>query len=863
MRLLFIYFYKDKGPFEKGTIIHLSKNYNFTLDEEESTEDKFFFSKYENTNFIDDFYNKNIDLGLIIGENGTGKSILINSIRDKKNDYSMCVYEELNSFYFLDNDLDKEKYIEYNVPYKSENNFLVKIDNTILERKRKFKSVYYSSILDLIDKNLDDDFNISNTKLLNDINRINLKEKIEQLEIDDLHKMDAFGYPIKIDISDTFFEDSKEFIKDSYILLFEKVMDLFRVNKDYNTIKTIFNKLPKLIINDIISYHLEENKIFVNEIKDNNDLVKEYLFIYKNNINEYLKENEINVDDELSKMRKKIDQIKDKVFDEIYIELTKTVFDSKNLEDTFEEIRIIFKIYYTPYRTTDSKHHIKIMLDYLYKEQLFKKCIQIFNTKKEKINNLGELFNKYKLYYLRQEFGYEIFILIDLYLKNKFDNISLINKKVLHLHSSNKGDKFIDDKEKALGGIKQIVEDNYHLFYEIAINNLETLDDRILILLALKRLEQYEKVDENKETSLDYNKAVYTYVIKLLKTIKLEAKEREELLKAFNGDENIDIVLIKNYHVYTNYKVDNDFEINDYRNFIMGSVHPFKFIFQPPISSGQKAKEVISARINHVLKEINKKNDNENILILLDEADLKLHLEWQRRFIFDLIEFLNTFENRFYILYATHSPMVLSDIPSDRVVFLEKEKDSGLTIDKQFLIENELEIKSTFGANIYDIYNDSFFMDSFMGEFAQRKINQIIDILNFYKTLDNYKKEKESITFSKYIDENKKERLLVSYNMFFNKSLKVENIQDNIDDICLNIKNQKEKLKKIILSIGEPMLKNKLLDDISMLYDEEKTVDEIVEYLVNKDSIFIRSELNKYSQSKQNEILLKLYSLKS
>ena len=91
MRLLFIYFYNDFGTFEKDSIIHLSKKYKFTLDKENSTGNQFYFKKEKNTNFIEDFYSKNIDIGVLIGENGTGKSVLLNSIRDKSNEYSICV----------------------------------------------------------------------------------------------------------------------------------------------------------------------------------------------------------------------------------------------------------------------------------------------------------------------------------------------------------------------------------------------------------------------------------------------------------------------------------------------------------------------------------------------------------------------------------------------------------------------------------------------------------------------------------------------------------------------------------------------------------------------------------------------------
>ena len=159
MRLLFIYFYDDFGTFEKGSIIHLSKKYKFTLEKENPTENEFYFNKEENPNFIEDFYFKNIDIGVLIGENGTGKSVLLNSIRDKKNDYSICVYEEENNeFYLLENDLFKIKENEYyernNIPFEENENFIIKIDDKKISKKRNLKSIYYSSILEKINENL-------------------------------------------------------------------------------------------------------------------------------------------------------------------------------------------------------------------------------------------------------------------------------------------------------------------------------------------------------------------------------------------------------------------------------------------------------------------------------------------------------------------------------------------------------------------------------------------------------------------------------------------------------------------------------------------------------------------------------------
>ncbi|WP_164469108.1 hypothetical protein [Aliarcobacter cryaerophilus] len=257
MRLLFIYFYKEFGTFEKGSIIHLSKKYKFTIDKEKSTENEFYFNKEENPNFIEDFYSKNIDIGVLIGENGTGKSVLLNSIRDMKNEYSICVYEENNNFCMIENDLFKIEENEY-FPLEEDEKFIINIDDKKISQKRKFKSIYYSSILEKINENLNDDFDISNMYLLNEMKNNSLEKKLELLEISDLHRMNKSNYVVDPNPSKTFFEDAKEFIKDSYILLFERTMDEIRNKKDSEKFEQIFHQLSDFIRKDIIELYLHE-----------------------------------------------------------------------------------------------------------------------------------------------------------------------------------------------------------------------------------------------------------------------------------------------------------------------------------------------------------------------------------------------------------------------------------------------------------------------------------------------------------------------------------------------------------------------------------------------------------------------------
>jgi hypothetical protein len=692
MRLLFIYFYKDFGTFEKGSIIHLSKKYKFTLDEKKSTENEFYFNKAENPDFIDDFYskNKNIDIGVLIGENGTGKSVLLNSIRDKNNDYSICVYEEENRFFILENDLFKieknELYEKNNIPYDEDEKFIIKINNKKISQKRNLKSIYYSSILEKINKNLNDDFDISNLNLLNKIDENNLEKKLELLEVNDLYKMKSFGYDIKIDISKTFFEDAKEFIKDSYILLFEKTMELLNENKEYEKIENIFSKLPEFILDDI-NKNLDENDFLLDEIN-----VNKYIEECKKDIFYFLKDKDIDVNEELIKMDKKIEDNEHLLFNKDFLKkLSKINFDIKNLtiKNSVEYVEILF-----PKNSILNKTFITIsdfkkreVFQYLYFEKLFEKCLM--KVEKEKKDILKMIFDIFKINYLRKNlnFNKSIFIFTS-FIKNKFKDILLLDKKYKSLYFSKDNEEIKDSKEKTINEIKKIVEDNYSLFFNTVIGYLENLDDSLVKLLILKKIEEFKKIHLIAESSFN---VIYIYLSYLLKSKFLENYEKDFLKKELEGEKDVSYNLSRIYHQkcidITPLITSKEIDFDKYNEFIKNTIHPFSFTYNPPISSGQKAKEIINARINDAIKKINQENPNENILILLDEADLKLHLEWQRQFLYDLIKFLNSCSNnKFYVLYATHSPMILSDITNDRVVFLKK-KDKKYSEDKQHLVQ--------------------------------------------------------------------------------------------------------------------------------------------------------------------------------
>ena len=111
------------------------------------------------------------------------------------------------------------------------------------------------------------------------------------------------------------------------------------------------------------------------------------------------------------------------------------------------------------------------------------------------------------------------------------------------------------------------------------------------------------------------------------------------------------------------------------------------------------------------------------INMIFDEMELCFHPEYQRTFVNNLVSYIKraglnkTFS--FNIILTTHSPFILSDIPVCNILALKDGEP-----DEKF--KNE----KTLAANIYDILNNGFFMDDFIGEYSSIFIDEIIRKLN-------------------------------------------------------------------------------------------------------------------------------------
>lgn len=117
--------------------------------------------------------------------------------------------------------------------------------------------------------------------------------------------------------------------------------------------------------------------------------------------------------------------------------------------------------------------------------------------------------------------------------------------------------------------------------------------------------------------------------------------------------------------------------------------------------------------------------------IMLDEVELYFHPDLQRRFLGLLVDSIGGLKMDsclgVNISLITHSPFVLSDIPSGNILYLSRDKNDKLR-------------HSTFAANIHDLFDDAFFLPNTMGTIAQRKVEELVDYYNAMRLL----KEKKS-----------------------------------------------------------------------------------------------------------------------
>lgn len=210
------------------------------------------------------------------------------------------------------------------------------------------------------------------------------------------------------------------------------------------------------------------------------------------------------------------------------------------------------------------------------------------------------------------------------------------------------------------------------------------------------------------------------------------------------------------------------------------------------LSSGERQQAYsISAFLYHlsnldsVWKDSNKQRiAYKHINVVMEEIELYFHPELQRTYIKNLLEGIKQIQipniRSIHICFVTHSPFVLSDIPSRNILALKI--NSADVMEKTHL--------STFGANIHDILKDSFFLTKgAIGAYAELTIKSIIQEMEDAKKnrkADDTRIHEKIMLIDEPIIRNV---LLGEYHRVFSetdKEQKIKELQRQIDELKNN-----------------------------------------------------------------------------
>ena len=147
------------------------------------------------------------------------------------------------------------------------------------------------------------------------------------------------------------------------------------------------------------------------------------------------------------------------------------------------------------------------------------------------------------------------------------------------------------------------------------------------------------------------------------------------------------------------------------------------------LSSGERQLLNSISGIVYHLRNIDSTLETDNTInykyvnLMFEEIELYFHPEFQQKYILSLINILSKMEfNRLKAInmcFVTHSPFILSDIPKNNVLFLQE----GLPA---FPMQED-----TFGSNIHTLLHNGFFLSNVpIGAFAQHKINKMFEKLH-------------------------------------------------------------------------------------------------------------------------------------
>ena len=222
------------------------------------------------------------------------------------------------------------------------------------------------------------------------------------------------------------------------------------------------------------------------------------------------------------------------------------------------------------------------------------------------------------------------------------------------------------------------------------------------------------------------------------------------------------------------------------------------------LSSGQK---LLLSYLGIILKNIYKiKNRLQTMNIVIDEFESALHPQWQKKFLSTLLKIISLSQDnlKINIYLTTHSPFLISDLPKENIIFLDKLDENtknkyrrinidGLIDGNCINVSKYIDMKP-FGSNIHTLLSNGFFMnDGLMGEFAKSRITEILNYLNGDEPLKTIEQNQVKTVIESIGEDFLRNKLLtLYYKRFTNESklrkkklleTRIKDMQNELDEL--------------------------------------------------------------------------------
>ena len=530
-----------------------------------------------------------------------------------------------------------------------------------------------------------------------------------------------------------------------------------------------------------------------------------------------------------------------------------------NTKYIFHSLSPFDKIFYSialPLKENEKRiKHFKSQMDYIGVQKMFS---DDFPYEIKVISNFilmfkEEYFKKSFLQALRLQFSHINVEINDNYIdfikKNNNDFFEDIDDMLEKLNNDNRVQKYENLNEfVSLLDIKsqkeffsfffdyfyEIYNDNEKLKWLFILNNINF--NKFVNNYFMQNIDNFLKL-LNFQSCIKENNIDYECLSKKFLSIKYENRAfvNKDIGKWYEELKQVNIFefIKKNILEIDRYEVENFLKIVKYlksKELIEFEIFLKKdndFVNYFYLSSGEKTLISYFANIVNSIYKF-KPLESKTFIMLIDEVELHLHPEWQRRFISYMNNFFrkNELNMKFQFIIATHSPFILSDIVDEQIIYIREKSD--------------LEI-NTFGANIYDIFEKGFFLENSIGKYSEEMIKAIDLILSFYHGLKLAKKgnifvlrkllgiwySSKNGQITDTIQRQQDEKFLKIIEKYPRKCLKKLFLKNNLDfnnyeNLFFKDEKLSSKIENYIKIIGDEVIRNHLLNLYESLKNESK-----------------------------------------